>query len=110
MTSAKPTRPKTPRPRYGGLSIALAVVFGILYAYILWSAIGNLIDLPKELAGADVPWAVLVLDVALPAIAFAAAFWIGRKHPFGARFMLFLMGLVLLACSTVGSIAFVQTH
>jgi hypothetical protein len=96
------------RIRYGWASIAVAVVFGILYAYVLWDAIGNLIQLPRALDASSVPWGLLIVDVALPFIAFVAAFWLGRRHALPSRLLLFVVGLTLLACCTVGSIAFVQ--
>jgi divalent metal cation (Fe/Co/Zn/Cd) transporter len=108
MTESTATEQRE-RVKYGGPSMVVAIVFGLLYAYILWSAIGNLIELPKQLA-ASAPWALLVLDVALPVIAYAAAFWLGRRRPLSGRALLFFVGLTLLACATVGSIAFVQTH
>ncbi len=98
---------KTP-VRYGWASIGVAIVFGILYAYILWDAIGNLIQLPAHLDTTSVPWGLLILDVALPVIVFAVAFWLGRRHALLNRALLFFVGLTVLACCTVGSIAFVQ--
>jgi hypothetical protein len=105
VNEAKPARAPI---RYGWTSIAIAIIFGVLYAYVLWDAIGNLVQLPKALDAASVPWGLLVVDVALPVIAFAAAFWLGRRRTLPNRFLLFAVGLVLLACCTVGSIAFVQ--
>jgi hypothetical protein len=109
MTESTAMQPRE-RVKYTWPSIVVAVVFGLLYAYILWSAIGNLIELPKELDAAGAPWGLLVLDVALPVVAYAAAFWLGRRRPILSRALLFFVGLALLACATVGSIAFVQTH
>jgi hypothetical protein len=109
MTESTATEPRE-RVKYGWPSLVVAVVFGLLYAYILWSAIGNLIELPQQLDSASAPWGLLVLDVVLPVIAYAAAFWLGRRRPVLARALLFFIGLALLACATVGSIAFVQHH
>ena len=104
-----PTEIGRARVRYGWLSIVVAVVFGLLNAYVLWNAIGNLINLPKEF-GAVTPWWLLILDLAVPVVAFTAAFIIGRRRSLGARALFFLIGLTVVACSTVGSIAYVQTH
>jgi hypothetical protein len=95
---------------YSGASIMVAVVFGILYAYLLWSAIENLIELPRALDAASVPWGLLVLDVALPLITYGVAFWLGRRRGFLNRVLLLFIGLTLLSCATVGSIAYVQHH
>jgi hypothetical protein len=101
---------KAPRTaiKYGWASIAVAIVFGILYAYVLWDAIGNMIQLPRALDAVGVPWGLLILDVSLPVIAYAAAFWLGRRHLLPNRVLLFAVGLTVLACCTVGSISFVQ--
>jgi hypothetical protein len=97
------------RSPYGWPSVAVAIVFGLLNAYVLWNAIGNLISLPQEF-GAVTPWWLLILDLAVPVVAFSAAFFVGRRMSLGARTVLFLIGLVVVACSTVGSIAYVQSH
>ena len=99
----------TARVRYGWPSIVVVVVAGVLYAYVLWNAIGNLVNLPKAL-GSLTPWWLLILDVAVPVAAFVAAFLLGRRTGLAARSVFFLVGLAVVACSTVGSIAFVQTH
>ena len=97
------------RPRYGWPSILIAAVFGILYAYVLWTAIGNLIQLPVAL-GEVTPWWLLILDVALPVGVYVVAFLVGRRQPIGVRALLFFIGATVLSAATVGSIAFVQTH
>ena len=98
-----------PRVRYGWPSIAVAIVFGLLSAYVLWSAIGNLLSLPGAL-GALTPWWLLILNVAAPVVCFAVAFILGRRKSLGVRSLYFLIGLTVVACSTVGSIAYIQTH
>jgi hypothetical protein len=96
-------------PRYGVPSIVLAVVAAILYAYVFWQAIGNIVQLPKVL-GPVTPWWLLILDVALPVVVYAAAILLGLKHRTPVRAAFFAIGATVLACCTVGSIAFVQSH
>jgi hypothetical protein len=102
------TTPAPERANYGGASFALAIVFGLLYAYVLWAAIGNLVQLPA-LTAERTPWWLLILDVVLPVAAYAGAFLFGLRSSLPMRALLFLLGLCLLACSTIGSIAFVPT-
>jgi len=97
------------RRRYGWPSIAIAVVFGLLNAYVLWNAIGNLVTLPQEF-GSVTPWWLLILDVAVPVVTFVVAFILGRRMSLGARAVLFLLALAVVGASTVGSIAYVQSH
>jgi hypothetical protein len=98
-----------PRRRYGWASIAVAIVFGLLNAYVLWNAIGNLVTLPQEF-GSVTPWWLLILDVAVPVVAYVVAFILGRRMSLGARAILFLLALAVVGASTVGSIAYVQSH
>jgi hypothetical protein len=108
-TEAASREAETPRIRYGWASIAIAVVFGVLNAYALWNAIGNLVTLPKSF-GSVTPWWLLILDVAVPVLAYSAAFLLGRRGSLGKRTAFFLVALAVVACSTVGSIAYVQAH
>ena len=105
QTEPLPTR----RSGYGVPSIVIAIIAGVLYAYVLWGAIGNLIQLPKEL-GALTPWWLLIVDVAVPVVVYVAAILLGLRHRILTRAALFVLGATVLGCCTVGSIAFVQTH
>jgi len=105
MTTEAATQTHT----YTWPSIAVAAVFGILYAYVLWTAIGNLIQLPTQL-GDVTPWWLLVLDVALPVVVYVVAFLLGRRQSLGVRIVFFFMGATVLSAVTVSSIAYVQTH
>ncbi len=100
---------KRNRPRYGWASIGIAIVFGLLYAYVLWGAIGDLISLPASL-GSLTPWWLLVLAVAVPVVAYVAAFVLGFRRSIGPRALFLFIGLAVVACSTVDSIAYIQTH
>jgi len=100
---------KRPRPPYGWASIAIAIVFGLLYAYVLCGAIGDLISLPASL-GSLTPWWLLILAVAVPVVAYVAAFILGFRRALGARALFLFIGLAVVACSTVDSIAYIQTH
>jgi hypothetical protein len=94
---------------YGIPSAIVAVVAALLYAYVLWQAIGSLIGLPKILKSST-PWWLLILDVAVPVVVFVGVLLLGLRRRFLARALFFLIGATVVACSTVGSIAFVQTH
>jgi hypothetical protein len=109
MTEAVSDETGERRVHYGWASIAVAIVFGLLNAYLLWNAIGNLITLPKEF-GTLTPWWLLILDVAVPVAFYCVAFVLGRRRSLPSRAFLFLVALAVVACSTVGSIAYVQSH
>ena len=103
--SIDPVAPTDPTPeqtdeRDGlGLRIltgVIAIVFGLLYAYVLFEAIGNLFNLPSfyhSLGIGPVPWWILLCGVAVPVVVFAMAFVLGRRRPVFARVLLFAVGL-----------------
>jgi hypothetical protein len=101
------------RGRYGWLSLAVAGVFGIFYAYDLWEAIGNLVNLPVfysafGLDSAQLPWWLLWVGVLIPPAVFAAAFLIGRRHPLSVKALVFFAGLAVVAALSLGVIALEQ--
>ena len=95
--------------RYGWPSVLVAAVFGVIYADVLWNSIGNLVNLPLLFTSLT-PWWLLILDVAVPLIVYVVAFFLGRRRSLGARAIMFLLGLGVVACSTVASIAYIQAH
>jgi hypothetical protein len=102
MTDASP--PTTPgtsgTPAAGarasrGASIAVAVLFGLVYSYYLWDAIRSFIELPAQLDAfgygrENAPWTLLV---------------IGRRRTLGNQAIIFFVGLCAVACLGLGVIA-----
>lgn len=87
--------------------------FGVLFAWDVWEAVQNLVTLPRFVQeglglGADqVPWWLLVLDLALPILAFAGALLIARRRRAAHTALALLAGLALVAAwsLTLASIA-----
>lgn len=103
---------ETKRGRYGWLSLVVAAVFGLLYAYDVWEAIGNFINLPRtyELLGLDqsrIPWWVLVIALLVPIVTYLIAFWVGRRFHVGVKALVFLLGLAVSSAITLGLVALV---
>lgn len=77
--------------------VIVTLVFVVLFAYQLYSAISNLVGLPQvydEIGISEsVPWAVLYAGVAVPAVAFAAASAVARGRRLAARAGILLLGL-----------------
>jgi hypothetical protein len=117
MTDASP--PTTPgtsgTPAAGarasrGASIAVAVLFGLVYSYYLWDAIRSFIELPAQLDAfgygrENAPWTLLVIGVLLPIVGYLAAFVIGRRRALGNQAIIFFVGLCAVACLGLGVIA-----
>jgi hypothetical protein len=96
---ANPSVPSPATPLW--LAVTIAVVFGVLYAYDVWEAIGNLVglniyagELEVGLTGYGV--ALLIAGIAVPLVAFATAFWLGRRRGPLAQVVLFLAGFALV--------------
>lgn len=95
------------------LPIAVAILFGLFFAYDLFEAVTNLVELPAQIGQAndfaaenglqsiEVPWAILVANTALPIVAFAAAWWVGRRWGVGQQALLYVVALAVVAALTL---------
>lgn len=86
-------------------TFALAVViavYGVLYSWDLWEAIGNLVGLAPFYEalgiGDSVPWALLWAGVALPVVVFVFALVLSRgRERLGDRVIIFFVGWASIA-------------
>lgn len=90
------------RGRYGWLSLTVAALFGLVYAYFLWQAVSLLVQLPTNLAalglgGDRIPWWLLILGVLIPPIVFGVAAAVGRKQNVGRKAVIFVVGLAIVS-------------
>lgn len=95
---------KTDAPRRAPLwlTVTIAIVFGLFYAYDLWEAVGNLVglniaaaDLDTSLSGTG--WTVLIAGVLIPVLVYGFAFWLGRRRVAGVQTLMYITGLCLVA-------------
>lgn len=81
--------------------VIVTLVFVVLFGYQLYAAVSNLVALPEIYAAAGiadaVPWAILVANVAAPAIAFAAASAVAQGRRLAARAGILLLGFGISA-------------
>jgi hypothetical protein len=99
--------------RLGWLSLAVAVLFGLFYVYDLFEAISNVVGVTSQinlynearavvkLASVPIPWVWLVIDVLLAPVVFVLAFIIGRRKPVLLTVLIFVIGLTLVAATTL---------
>jgi hypothetical protein len=99
--------------RIGWLSLAIAILFGLFYVYDLFEAISNVVGVTSQinlynearavvkLAPVPIPWGWLVIDVLLAPVVFALAFVIGRRKAVLLKVLLFVIGLTLVAATTL---------
>jgi hypothetical protein len=102
------TSPK--KPRFGIPSVIIATLFALLYAYDLFEAIANLVELPLvyaayNLDAASIPWWLLIVGVLLPPVVFALALLLGRRQTVFGRAVILLLGLAVVAGLSLGVIA-----
>jgi hypothetical protein len=95
------------------VSILVAAVFGLFYAYDVWEAVSTLIALPAfyDAFGLDasyVPWWLLWAGVLLPPIVFVLALVIGRKQSELGKALVLLVGLAVVAGLGLSAIALEQ--
>jgi len=95
------------------LVVAVTALFGLFYAYDLWEAVSNLIELPPvyELYGLDasfVPWWLLWVGVLIPPLVFGLALVIGRRQGVLGKALILLVGLTIVAGLSLGVIALEQ--
>jgi hypothetical protein len=106
--SAEPS-PVPAAPRLSRLTIATAVVFGLFYAYDVWEAFGNLLQLPQlykanNIDTANVPWALLIAGVAAPIVIYAVALFVARRQRLLGRCIILFVGLAATAALSLAII------
>ena len=86
------------------LNVIVAVPFGLLFAYDVWTSIGNLVGIvayANYLQLGVVPWGWVVLlgSIALPAVLWMGAVWLGWKRPLAQKLAIQLLALCVSAAS-----------
>ncbi len=110
LVETSPEESAPTRHRFGIPSIIVATLFALLYAYDLFEAIANLVELPLvyaayNLDAASIPWWLLIVGVLLPPVVFALALLVGRRQTVFGRAVILLLGLAVVAALSLGIIA-----
>lgn len=107
-------------PRFGA-SLVVWIVFGLLFAWSVYAAIGNLVQVPAQFAayrdfvtkgGApelakSVPWAALIAALIVPVLGWFAAWRLGRRRGLLPRVILFVIAWAAVSALTVSLTAYV---
>lgn len=109
-TRVEPAETSPDRPRFGIPSIIIATLFALLYAYDLFEAIANLVELPLvyaayNLDAASIPWWLLIVGVLLPPVVFGLALLLDRRQTVFGRAVILMLGLAVVAALSLGVIA-----
>jgi len=87
--------------RFGWISITVAILFGLLYAYYLWVALSDLLAFPEQFFTGteliDKPWALLIVNLCVPLLAYLAALLLGRKRNVFLKAVFFVIGLTIVS-------------
>jgi hypothetical protein len=93
--------PVVKQRRITWLTLTIAAVFGLVFANFVYQAIRNLIELPRvyELleTTSPVPWALLIVGLAVPIVLYALAFIIGFRRRYLDQIAVFAMALTVTA-------------
>lgn len=96
MTAAEATRERPRLPVW--LIVAIAGVFALLYAYVVWTALAFLLQQAGGTEGlSGYGWFVLILPVVFPIVVFGVAFAIGWRRGAGQFSLVLLTGLAFIA-------------
>lgn len=80
------------------LIVTIAGLFGLFYAYVVWSAVALLIQQVNGPLGLNgLGWFVYVLPIIFPLVAFGVAFAIGARRRAGELAIALLAGLTVSA-------------
>ncbi len=97
----EPVETPTAKPALTPLSLVIAGVFGLVYAYFVYQAIANLIELPKSYdaigLSASVPWVLLVIGLLVPVLVYVLAFILGLRRRVLDKAVIFVMGVAVTA-------------
>ncbi len=80
------------------LIVTIAGLFGLFYAYVVWSAVALLIQQVNGPLGLNgLGWFVYILPIVFPLMAFGVAFAIGARRRAGELAIALLAGLTVSA-------------
>lgn len=117
MTAANPDAAVQPRS-VRVVFLAVAIGFGLVYAYDLFEAISNTVGVVAQIGdynvlaeevgvdAATVPWAILIANIALAPVMYTAAFLIGRRHSVPTAALVFVGGLAVIGALSLSLVAF----
>ncbi|MFL0566302.1 hypothetical protein ACH0CG_11115 [Microbacterium sp. 179-I 1D1 NHS] len=105
-TSSSPVRRGT-----SWVPAAISGVFGLFYAYAVWTAVAFLVAQASGVEGLNGGgWAILLFSVVFPIIVFVAAVVLGRRRPLFQLAVVLLVGLGLVAVFWLNILTYAITN
>lgn len=95
-------------PRW--IRVVLGLVFGLLLAWDVWAAVGNILGVTGTASAlgtsvSGVGWAVLVLALVLPVAGFLGVLWFGRRASLGSLALAYVLVTVVVSALTLDLLA-----
>ncbi|MET1051575.1 MAG: hypothetical protein ABWX65_02950 [Mycetocola sp.] len=92
------------------LTLTLAVLFGLFFAWDVWEAVGNLAGVSVVASGLGTSinalgWVVLIAGILIPVAVFVLAYLTGRRRDILAQILLYLAGLGAVAAISLSLLA-----
>lgn len=111
MTPAVLRRGRLRAPRWNVIAVALA--FGLLFAWELFGAISNLVAwlTLAALTRAQLTallWLILGADLAIPVVSYAGTLWLGRRRTPGTIALMLLLAYCVSQALTLSVYAFFE--
>jgi hypothetical protein len=113
MTTSNDTTETAPSVRFRWPLIAIAIVFGLVFAFYLFESISRSLQLGEYLAGQNpilkkaghlelvYPWVAVVPLLLLPIVTYVLAILIGLRRRALVLVALFVMGLAVLSAGSL---------
>ncbi len=107
--------PPVGRPMPGWLLGVIVGAFGLVFAYAVWNAIGNLVASVQAAAGAGVSlnalgWFLWIFAAVFPIVVFAAAFRLARRRVAWQILLIMLAGLSLVAVFWLDVVSYTELN
>lgn len=107
MTEIAPDAAASARRTPVWLTVTIAGLFGLFYAYAVWNALAFLISQASGPLGLNgLGWFVLLLPVIFPFLAFGGAFALGYRRPAHHLLLALLAGLAVVAVFWLDIVAY----
>ena len=91
--------------------VAVAVLFGLFYAYAVWNAVAFLVSQADSTLNMNgYGWFVLLLAVVFPLIVFGIAFSIGWRRIWWEFGLVLLLGLAVVAAFWLDIVAYIARY
>ena len=107
LTNPAASGPSTEKRTPTWIVVAIAVFFGLFYAYAVWNALGNLVQAAQLSIGLSaLGWFVWIFATLFPLLVFVGAFAVGYRRKTAEYVLVLLTGLAVVAVFWLNLVAY----